>query len=1610
MKLRPRFSQRGPKAARKLLFPESLEARNLMVGGWSLVEAVPPDSGAQTMMLLTDGSVMVQTGIATSKTWAKLTPDSSGSYIKGTITPLASSSLERLYFPSTVLPSGKVYILGGEYTGPNQTLSLDNTAEIYDPVTNVWSPAATFPEQFFGDIPTSLLRNGKILVGAQSTPNTYLYDPIDDTWSLAAEKLRQDPSTEESWIALPNGNVLSYDVVMGLNQAQFYDVATNSWVDTGPVPVNLSSRLEIGAGLQLPDGRVFHIGATNQTAIYDPVSNTWQAGPQLPEGIGSDDAPAAALPNGHILFVADTPSFQPPSRLFDYDPFRNTVIDVTPPAGIGPDLTNTPAFVTRMLALPNGHVLFTNSKAEIWDYAPDGLPAENVRPTISNITRLSGDSYVLTGTKLNGYSEGAAYGDDAQMSSNYPIVQLTDSTGKVFYAKTTNWTPGLTTDNRIVSTQFDLPAGLRKGTYQLRVIANGIASAPANFSTLRGLTVLTTNPGQDATVSSRLTSFSVRFNAPINTSTLQASDLKVNGKTASRVTWDAAQNTATFSFTISPIIAQGVQSLQLALGSIKGTDSSGLSAFSQTFRYDAATLVATSITPGPNDYLTVPSATQDFVVTFSEAINPATVKAANVMVTTGTVTQAQVLPGNKSVRYSVTGLASEGQISFSLDDASIRDIFGNPAMRGLSNNFTLDYGLKAPITNFVDGTLPGADVHTGSASGTIQKIGDVDGFTVKLEVGQLLSVHIESSFATGLQLAARMLDPDGNILFDTEALFPGDEIYLAGAKATKAGDYRIEIFGINDTTGTYSLRPSINADMETEFYFTGKSNESPRDAQNLDPVFLDVGSTRVSGTKAAVVGENFDALGLQVFGTAFDTADGFAVDNQTDYADLGLWHLSERRGDEEGHSGPTSFYYGSEASGNYLTTGANAGSITSIPLNLPAHKVLTLFFSYILETEKVEGVDEAAVQVSIDGGTTFETVLTNAVPGQFPETSQWQTTQVDLTRFAGQQILLRFNFDTGDDISNEFEGWYIDDVVITYDGSWSDYYSFTAQAGQVVDVVAKATSGDKVHVDIEDIDAHPLATGATTSTNYDAGVHGYVIPATGVYYVRVYGDLRAKYEMLVTRDAQLEAEPNDMASVPDQLLPGVTMLGNVATEIRQELDFPDGAASVTVNNSIAGTGANAGLWHLSTRRGDEPGHQGTTSFYYGSETTGNYNTGARNAGSLTTGEFVVPNENPELSFNYILNTMGFATEDLAAVSVSSDNFVTESGLLFGGFFGMPQSMQWRSVSADLSLFAGKTVRFKFNFDTVTAFNNNLEGWYVDDISVGNGQRSDWYSITLGPNDSAVSIATRTTGSATSVYQSTLDPKLDLYDSTGTTLIASGIETSDARNELLNAGGLTAGATYKLRVSAEGGTRGDYLLDTLTLREPTITSLVDDAINGTRQADGSFQVPWSTSQGWRRVVSPLGYQGDYTIHWAASAPGIQNYAEWTILATSATPELFATWVALPGNATNATYEIYQGSNRLGRMVVDQTKSPNDVLIGGSTLAESLGSFAVSNWKAGTKLTVRLLTQGANGNVVADGLFDPPATPQLRLAAKAADMSSQAVDAVWLEFDAKKGKRI
>jgi hypothetical protein len=501
---------------------EELEKRELLSGFWTQLTNNAP-GGLGTMMLLSDGTVMAQNGGSTA--WYQLTPAAfSGSYTAGTWSTRASMSATRLYYASNVLSNNKVFVMGGEYSSAGGDT---NRGEMYDTVANTWSSVTNFPQSNFGDDPSAMLPDGRILTGYISGPATYIYNPATNAWSFAANKLRGDGSDEEGWVKLPDSSILSYDVFSsastGTFHAQRYIPATNTWVDASTVdatnpPTILSSGSqgsELGPGFLLPNGKVIYFGANGNTAIYNPTTDKWSAGfhePQknltitrtvdamgnvhyvvtsgsptdVPTYLVATDDPGAMLPNGHIL-IALSPlgplegggySFPEATYIYEYDPTAATPAaawtDVTPG---GFPLSNINAYNTRMVMLPSGQALLASTTTTQVDaFTANEAPSPAWRPTINEIHR-SGGTVTLTGTQINGISEGATYGDDVEMASNYPLVEaLAPFLGNV-YLRTSNWSStGVAEGSTPESVQFSLGTGLDT---LLHVSGAGISSPTA---------------------------------------------------------------------------------------------------------------------------------------------------------------------------------------------------------------------------------------------------------------------------------------------------------------------------------------------------------------------------------------------------------------------------------------------------------------------------------------------------------------------------------------------------------------------------------------------------------------------------------------------------------------------------------------------------------------------------------------------------------------------------------------------------------------------------------------------------------------------------------------------------------------------------------------------------------------------------------------------------------------------------------------------------------------------------------------------------------------------------------------------------------------------------
>ena len=454
-------------------------------------------------LLMSDGSILVQKGPGFSN-FFRLYPDNQGHYLNTNnwSTTVAPMPEYRQMFASDVLPDGRVLVAGGEYG----SLGAGHRAAIFDPANNFWTPVAV-PAGWlqtnltvlsatgstvnggFSDSPSIVLEDGSVLIIPiyPATNNVaFIYHPQANTWSTTPPALN---SLNESGLnKLPDGSILALD--KGTTSTERYIPSLGKWIADASTPVSIfSSASEIGASLLLPDGRVFFLGGTGATLYYNPSGGTnlgtWTPGTNLPAGLVARDAPAALMPNGNILCALSPTTNDRPIFFYEYNPTSYAFVPQIAPNGSN-SYSRVITDQTEMLVLPDGNVLFTDSSvAQAYIYQPSSnTPQSSWKPVITGISFNEAGTVHVTGTQLNGLSQGSAFGDDNQNDSNYPLVRFIDGSGNIQYGRTYNWSStGVQTGSQLVSTECVMPGSVYAGpgAFTIQVVANGIASDPVGF-------------------------------------------------------------------------------------------------------------------------------------------------------------------------------------------------------------------------------------------------------------------------------------------------------------------------------------------------------------------------------------------------------------------------------------------------------------------------------------------------------------------------------------------------------------------------------------------------------------------------------------------------------------------------------------------------------------------------------------------------------------------------------------------------------------------------------------------------------------------------------------------------------------------------------------------------------------------------------------------------------------------------------------------------------------------------------------------------------------------------------------------------------------------------
>jgi N-acetylneuraminic acid mutarotase len=182
---------------------------------------------------------------------------------------------------ATRLNDGRVLVVGG--------FGAENSAVLWDPATNAWTPAAPMAAARIRQTAT-LLQDGKVLIvggtnsGSGQAPAAYLssaevYDAGSNSWAPAGEMA--NARSGHTATLLPNAHVLvvgGSDAEGTLASVEDYDPAANKWITDQPMSV----ARWLHTSTLLASGQLFVLGGADGNTVlnsaerFDVAAGTWE--------------------------------------------------------------------------------------------------------------------------------------------------------------------------------------------------------------------------------------------------------------------------------------------------------------------------------------------------------------------------------------------------------------------------------------------------------------------------------------------------------------------------------------------------------------------------------------------------------------------------------------------------------------------------------------------------------------------------------------------------------------------------------------------------------------------------------------------------------------------------------------------------------------------------------------------------------------------------------------------------------------------------------------------------------------------------------------------------------------------------------------------------------------------------------------------------------------------------------------------------------------------------------------------------------------------------------------------------------------------------------------
>lgn len=278
---------------------------------WRLLPDAAPTRIRSTVTLLPDGRVLIVGGASfgpssvISPSTVLFDPDGE------TFSPASDMTTPRASHTATLLADGRVLVAGGHTSAlPGEPTA---SVEIFDPSNGTWHAAAPMHTARAGHT-ASLLDNGRIAVigGVDAsraiTSSVEIYDPFRDAWH------------DGPWIETISGNQTATPLSDGsLLVVDAHDVLRSFAGLTGFVPAaEMHAAREGHFAIALSTGMVLVVGGVTSggderppAELYDPSADTWSEThtPGVSIWSGGGDVASATQVGSEILLHSDNVGF-----------------------------------------------------------------------------------------------------------------------------------------------------------------------------------------------------------------------------------------------------------------------------------------------------------------------------------------------------------------------------------------------------------------------------------------------------------------------------------------------------------------------------------------------------------------------------------------------------------------------------------------------------------------------------------------------------------------------------------------------------------------------------------------------------------------------------------------------------------------------------------------------------------------------------------------------------------------------------------------------------------------------------------------------------------------------------------------------------------------------------------------------------------------------------------------------------------------------------------------------------------------------------------------------------------------------------------------------------